>query len=181
MNESVSFMPALNQREKLFKELYKKAFPSVARHISKMGGSFEQAKDVFQDALVAFYEKNAGNPAFVINPKAYIIGTARNLWLKRYHEGSKELPLTDSLYENLPEDITPAFFVSRIAGFLKMGGRKCLEILRAAYYDNLSADEIAEQLGYSGAHSATVKKYKCLEKLRDLVKEKSLHYEDFVE
>ena len=38
------------QREELFISLYKKAFPLVARYVSKMGGSFDEAKDVFQDA-----------------------------------------------------------------------------------------------------------------------------------
>ncbi|WP_246230140.1 RNA polymerase sigma factor [Mucilaginibacter humi] len=38
------------QRQQLFINLYKKAFPIVAKYVSRMGGSFDEAKDVFQDA-----------------------------------------------------------------------------------------------------------------------------------
>jgi len=54
-------------------------------------------------------------------------------------------------------------------------------LLRAFYYDKLSMSKIANRFGFSSERSATVQKYKCLEKVRDLVKEKSLSYEDFLE
>jgi hypothetical protein len=56
-----------------------------------------------------------------------------------------------------------------------------MEILKAFYYDNLSANTIAGLFGYSGIRSATVQKYKCMEKVRETIKENSLAYEDFVE
>jgi DNA-directed RNA polymerase specialized sigma24 family protein len=46
-----------SSREALFMKLYQEAFPLVARHVSKMGGSFDEAKDIFQNALVVYYEK----------------------------------------------------------------------------------------------------------------------------
>jgi hypothetical protein len=56
-----------------------------------------------------------------------------------------------------------------------------MELLHAFYYNRQSMDEITDRFGYSSAHSATVQKFKCLEKMRDTVKEKSLRYEDFTE
>jgi hypothetical protein len=41
--------------------------------------------------------------------------------------------------------------------------------------------DIAGRFGFSGERSATVQKFKCLEKVRDTIKSKSLSYEDFVE
>ena len=40
------------EREEFFIQLYKKAFPVVAKYISRMGGSFDEAKDIFQDAFI---------------------------------------------------------------------------------------------------------------------------------
>jgi len=45
----------------------------------------------------------------------------------------------------------------------------------------MSLQEIADEYGYSGVRSATVQKFKCLEKVRESVKEKSLVYDDFME
>jgi len=64
---------------------------------------------------------------------------------------------------------------------LQLTGRKCLELLRAVYYDKLDLPAVAAVFGYQTVRSATVQKYKCLEKVRDKVKEKSISYEDLLE
>jgi hypothetical protein len=56
-----------------------------------------------------------------------------------------------------------------------------MELLQAFYYDKLPMNTIAGLFGFGGERSATVQKYKCLEKVRDIVKDKSLTYEDFLE
>jgi hypothetical protein len=65
--------------------------------------------------------------------------------------------------------------------YLETAGRKCMELLKAYYYDHMPASDIATLFGYSGTHSATVGKYKCLEKVRDTIKQNSLNYADFIE
>jgi hypothetical protein len=37
--------------------VYEESFPSVAAFVAKMGGSLEDAKDIFHDAMVIFFEK----------------------------------------------------------------------------------------------------------------------------
>ena len=65
----------VEQREELFIELYKSVFPSVARYVSKLGGSFEEAKDIFQDALMIYYEKALlSNTDIANSDKAYLAG-----------------------------------------------------------------------------------------------------------
>ncbi len=54
-----------------------------------------------------------------------------------------------------------------------------MDMLQAFYYDKLNMREIAERFNLSGERSATVQKHKCLEKVREKVKEKSMTYEDF--
>ncbi|WP_282636750.1 hypothetical protein [Sphingobacterium thalpophilum] len=56
-----------------------------------------------------------------------------------------------------------------------------MSLLKSFYYDQMSLQEIADDFGFSGIRSATVQKYKCLEKIRETVKEKALLYEDFLE
>ena len=94
-------MPEMNilirttaEREKLFIALYKSAFPSVARYISKMGGTFDEAKDIFQDALVIYYEK-VTNAAVSINSneKDYLTAISKNLWLRNFKDNKLTTPI----------------------------------------------------------------------------------------
>ncbi|MES2426096.1 MAG: sigma-70 family RNA polymerase sigma factor [Bacteroidota bacterium] len=166
------------QRQELFIRLYKSAFPVVAKYVSRMGGSFDEAKDVFQDALVVYYEKVVTSPNLFSNDIAYLVGTAKNLWLKRYRQSTQNVPL-DNLDVFDEEQETPS--KTRLMRFLETAGKKCMELLKGFYYDQLSFAEIADEFGYSGVRSATVQKYKCLEKVRETIKQKALVYDDFME
>src|ERR1700676_1001531 len=84
------------EREEFFIQLYKKAFPVVAKYISRMGGSFDEAKDIFQDTLVIYYEKRiAAKLSLNTSDTAYLVGIAKHLWVKRYHENNTNMPLDD--------------------------------------------------------------------------------------
>lgn len=168
-------------REQTFTALYQKTFPVVARYVAKMGGSFDQAKDVFQDALVIYYEKAMSNSLTLkSSEKAYIAGIAKHLWLKTYRDDAGNIPLdVNNMDQAHQEPINYAH--GKLMSYLETAGQKCMDILKAFYYDGLPVKQISEAFGYSGTHSATVQKYKCLEKVRDTVKQKALHYEDFLE
>ena len=167
-------------REQLFISLYKTAFPAVAKHVSKMGGSFDDAKDVFQDALVIWYEKKT-DPSFEIqtNEHAYLLGIAKHLWAKKFRDNLHYTPI-DNYTGDVTDNEHTQLSSAAVMHYLETAGQRCMEILKAFYYDNLPVDTIAGLFGYSGVRSATVQKYKCMEKIRETVKEKSLAYEDFI-
>ncbi|NRF40654.1 RNA polymerase sigma factor [Pedobacter foliorum] len=177
-----------NDREAWLTALYKKAFPLVASHVSKMGGSFDDARDIFQDALVIYYEKSTQQELTLKHSdKAYLFGIARYLWNKRYKESTKQLSI-DQLNADFDEeagliDVAEQEEVSssRLFKLLQTAGQKCMELLSAFYYEKLNMEKVAERFGFSGPRSATVQKFKCLEKIKETVKEKSLSYEDILE
>ena len=172
-------LSTVEMREAFFMALYKKAFPTVARYVARMGGSLEEAQDIFQDALVLYYEKAVANQAdIVVNEKAYLVGVAKKLWLQHYKVNSKNQPLGDWDTE-MTTDEQPAS--GKLMRYLETTGKKCMELLKACYYDALPLNDVVNLFSYSGTHSATVAKYKCLEKVRETVKQKSLSYADFVE
>jgi len=181
MAEQIPLLKSAAEREAFFITLYKKAFPAVARHVSRMGGSFEQAQDIFQDALVIYYEK-AQAPGAVIpqNEKAYLLGIAKNLWSQAYKAGCKNQPLDDQQID-IEAFADEQLSTHKLMHYLETAGQKCMDMLRAYYYDYLPVGDIATLFGYSGVRSATVAKYKCLEKVRDKVKQNSLSYADFIE
>lgn len=169
------------EREKLFIRLYETAFPTVARYVQKMGGDLDEARDVFQDALVAYYERSAGGHV-PDNEKGYLLGIAKYLWIKRYRENLPNVPFDDFFAgDDLSEATENQPSTSKLLHYLETAGQKCMELLKSFYYDKLPATDIAELFGFSGSRSATVQKYKCLEKVRNTVKEKALVYEDFLD
>jgi RNA polymerase sigma factor (sigma-70 family) len=179
--EQLLLEPELKIRKPDFVGLYKEIFPKVARYVAAKGGTLEEAKDVFQDSLIILYEKlNDHSPLILKSEKEYIVGVAKNLWIDRYRMKSREQPLGPSTDEEKSEIHYPVDS-SKILKFLERSGKKCMDMLQSFYYEKLSLDEIATKFRFSGIRSATVQKYKCIEKVRDIVKQKSLRYEDFLE
>ncbi|PPK99090.1 RNA polymerase sigma factor [Parapedobacter indicus] len=177
--------------EKTIMAIYQHVFPSVARYVSKRGGTFEEAKDVFHEALLVYYEKMyEGRLNLQQNEEAYIFGIVRHLWTKRYVENQRFASLDQLMAGFDSEDsagnwedgdsLTDTLSDKRILRLLQAAGRKCMEVLTAFYYEKLDMQELAHRFGFSGTRSATVQKFKCLQKVKQVVKEKSLQYEDFV-
>lgn len=172
------------QREENFEYLYEEVFPVVADIVSKQGGSFHDAKDIFQDALIIFYEKSVdGELDIKLSNEAYIVGIAKHLWIKKFK--SKYRILFDALEKQitLPGDYfePETIKTNRLLRLLEVAGKKCIELLRSIYYDKLSMNEVSQVHGFSTPHSASVQKYKCIEKIKVMVEQKSLSYEDFME
>jgi len=161
-------------RKEMLVELYQQAFPAVARYVSKRGGSFNEAKDIFHDALIVWYEKNPK----VDNAAGYIVGISKHLWLKKYRESNNEVSLEN---QDLADEEYSETSSIRLLNFLERAGKKCMDLLTGFYYDNLPLTDIAEKFGFSGVRSATVQKYKCLEKVRESIKQKALTYDDLVD
>src|SRR5688500_9999728 len=81
-------------REHLFRELYEETFAKVATLVAHRGGSFQDAKDVFHDALVIFYEKVVSKELEVnTSNEFYIVGIAKHLWLRKFKDDSKKVGL----------------------------------------------------------------------------------------
>lgn len=183
MAHEIVFDKPAAQREKLITELYQSAFPTMAKYVSRMGGSFDDAKDIFQDALVVYYEKAVNSDLCLYNSeKAYLLGIAKHLWFKKFKDDRNNLPLdncTEDFYVTDETEDQPSGV--KLMRYLETAGKKCMELLSAFYYHKLPMKELADLFGYAGERSATVQKYKCIEKVRETIKEQSLAYEDFIE
>ena len=163
----------LSNREKAFEHLYEQAFPPVARFISRMGGDFNDAKDIFQDALIVFYEKTVGESVIInVSAPAYVLGIAKHLWSRKFRQPQNNVSL-DEMGKDIaiPEDLyAQQDWSTRLLKYLEMAGKKCMDMLQGFYYQNMNMQEIADTFGYGSVRSATVQKYKCLEKVREHVK-----------
>ncbi|MDN5213097.1 sigma-70 family RNA polymerase sigma factor [Fulvivirgaceae bacterium BMA12] len=167
-------------REATFEKLYEQSFPTVANLVFSLGGSRADAQDMFQDALIIFYEKVMEKPDLITSSvHSYVLGIVKHLWIRKYHNDRKFISM--SAWESeitIPADFyEPKESVFHLADYLAMAGKKCMALLEAFYYKKKSLKEIAASFGFSGIRSATSQKFKCLEKVRKQVKEKNLTYE----
>jgi len=166
----------------MFETLYERAFPAVARFVSARKGTLDDAFDIFHDALVIFYEKTESGFAATTTAEAYVLGIAKHLWLHRYARERQSVSLDDAEKAiALPDDYFPKVNDVRLLRILESAGKRCLELLHAFYYQRQTMDEIAGTFGFNSGRSATAQKFKCMEKVRHTIHEKSLQYEDFLE
>ncbi|RPD40568.1 RNA polymerase sigma factor [Chitinophaga barathri] len=148
--------------------LYREAFPHAARAIRRLGGDLDTARDLFHDAMIIYLEKSrSGHLQLDSSPVAYLVGITKILWLKT----KRQQPRNETLdylahFISIPEDFYTHPEEEPLLEQLKAAGEKCLQLLQAFYYENMNMREIAETFDYSSPHSATVQKYKCLEKVR---------------
>jgi hypothetical protein len=108
-----------------------------------------------------------------------LLGIAKHLWLKKFRDGRYTLPLDDFDIDTA-EESEPLPSTDKLLHYLETAGKKCMDLLSAFYYEKLPMKHIAGLFGYAGERSVTVQKYKCLEKVRETVKQNALTYEDFV-
>ena len=148
--------------------LYRSAFPKVAALVRRYGGDLAEAKDVFHEALLAFLERPPRD--IRVTEEAYVLGICRHLMLRRKpRTGPLDTDLPEEPSRHMPGEPNPHEI--SVWTYLQGAGRRCLDLLKAFYIDQRDMTSIAGTFGYSSAHSATVQKFKCLEKVREQIRE----------
>ena len=162
----------LANREQALTQLYRRAFPPVRRYVSGHGGTLQDAQDVFHDALVILYEQAVGG-TLVLTAAAstYLVGISRNLW---HHEQRRRARLPHEAWPDelnqTAEEAAPEEPGLAVLDYVERLGEKCKNILLAFYYFQQPLTQIAATHHYRSVRSATVQKFKCLERLRQAVR-----------
>ncbi len=157
-----------------FAVLYKEYYKMASYYILRNSGNEEDAQDIFQDALVVFYEKTLqDNFKLSCSIKTYLYAIIRNLWLKKIRDNKLSLAAKDfeqviALEEN-NEVLIKEEKYNQIENALGQLGEKCREIIIKFYYYKKKMTEIAEELAYTNADNVKNQKYKCMQQLKKLV------------
>ena len=155
--------------------LYQAGFYQVAKYVRVKGGSLADAKDVFHDALVIMHH-DLLNGKVIASDEHYVFGISRNLWRLKMKERTKASRLPEEV--DVPDRVVPSVNEMKLIQLLKKTGSRCMDLLSAMYYGGASIQTIGKRFGFSSEHSASVQKYKCIEKIRETIKTKSIAYED---
>ena len=174
-NETVLLKGLARNDRKCIETIYRDNYNVVQSLIIKNNGSVEDAKDIFQEAILVLYEK-AQSEEFTLNCqiKTYIYSVSRRLWLKRLVHQNRFLAMDDSEQDvvSVEEDIddhekqnSEFQMMEKAMGNL---GEPCKSLLEAFYMQKRTMQEIASNFGYTNAENAKNQKYKCLMRLKKL-------------
>ncbi|RSK37456.1 RNA polymerase sigma factor [Hymenobacter metallilatus] len=163
-------------REQTLTQLYAHTFPMLRRYVQQRGGSAQDAKDVFQDAVVVLYEQAvSGRLTLTASASTYLFSVSRNLWKQELSRRSRQpaTPLSDD-HTQLPDtaatDAAPPDVTDMVLQHLAQLTTKCRRMLVSFYYFQQPLEQIAAEHQYGSIRSATVQKFKCLERLRNAVR-----------
>ncbi len=80
----------VNDDEEALAYLYRIHFPMILNFILTNSGTQDEAKDIYQESIIVFYEKiKAGSLELNCQIKTYLYSVCRRLWLKKLAEKSR--------------------------------------------------------------------------------------------
>lgn len=169
MDEKETFDRIRKGDEKALEYIYKKYYRMMTKLVITNSGTEDEARDVYQDALVVFWQKaRSGNLVLTSKISTYIYSICQNLWRKEL-DRKKRLSNEEKDAAEMPDMDSPER-VKIIARCLEQLGETCRKVLMYYYFDEMSMQEIADKLGFANTDTAKTKKYKCKQKLDELVK-----------
>jgi RNA polymerase sigma factor (sigma-70 family) len=155
--------------------IYRENYSSIQSFVLNNNGSVDDARDIFQEAMIVLYEKSKLD-SFSLNCqiKTYVFSICRRLWFKRLQQLGKFTTQVESLEEIIPVEEDLEDHDKKNDDFLLMEhamakiGEPCKSLLDAYYLQKKNMQEIAVEFGYTNADNAKTQKYKCLVRLKKL-------------
>jgi len=174
-NEQLLLKGLANNDAKAIDTIYKDNFNVVQAFVLNNNGSYDEARDVFQEAVIALYEKSK-DESFVLTCqiRTYLFSISRRLWLRRLSQIGRHSAQIDGLEDTIPVEEDMEIHEKRNAEFSMMDrafnslGEPCKSILESYYIQKKDMTEIAQSFGYTNSDNAKNQKYKCLMRLKKL-------------
>ncbi|MEN8123417.1 MAG: sigma-70 family RNA polymerase sigma factor [Bacteroidota bacterium] len=176
-NDEILIEGIKKQNEKVIAEIYNLFFPSVRQFIYRNNGSLDDARDIFNDAIVVVLLKARENTLDLkCSFKTYIYAICRNLWLKKIKSEKVDMisyeEIEDTIYsaELIEEEL---YNISRAhllyQKHLVRMSSACQKLLES-FLDGKSFREITEEMNFENESYARKRKYRCVKLLIKRIK-----------
>jgi len=174
-NERTLLQGLARNDRKAVETIYKENYTTVQSLIINNNGTADDAKDIFQEAMIVLYEKaRSGTFELSCQIKTYVYSVSRRLWLKRLQQANRYnadignadgvVPVEEDIEEHEKRDAEFDMMEKAIQGL----GEPCKSLLEAFYLRKMNMQEIATSFGYTNAENAKTQKYKCLMRLKKI-------------
>jgi len=175
LNEQALLQGLANSDTKAIETIYKQNYNMVQSFILNNNGSYDDARDIFQEAMIALYEKTKSESFFLTcKINTYVYSVCRRLWLKRLQQLGKFSGSVEILEETVSVEEDIEIHRKRDAEYnimersLGSMGEPCKSLLEGYYIKKLDMQALAKEFGYTNADNAKNQKYKCLMRLKKM-------------
>lgn len=174
-NERALLEGLASSDKKAVETIYRENYNMVQSLIINNNGSADDAKDIFQEAMIVLYEKvRSGTVELNCQIKTFIYSVCRRLWLKRLQQQNRYTAPGDNMETVVAVEEDLEEHEQRNAEFDMMDkainslGEPCKSLLEAYYLQKQNMQVIAANFGYTNADNAKNQKYKCLVRLKKI-------------
>lgn len=169
-----------HSENKILREIYQNNFVPVKNFIVNNSGGEDDAKDVFQEALIALFRRLQREDIEInVTFGTYLFSACKLIWFKKL----KRTPSTESIdnlqikdQSNIEEEMLGEQKSSLFYKILNTLGEDCKKVLQY-HFAKKSFKEIANLMEYTGEEYARRKKYLCKKGLMDKIKKDPLFKE----
>jgi RNA polymerase sigma factor (sigma-70 family) len=174
-NEQALLKGLANNDSKAVETLYKSHFGMIQHFVTNNNGSLDDARDIFQEAMITLYEKvQTDSFSLTCQIKTYLFSICKHLWLKRLQQmGRYSTPLSTE-EESVSVEMDTDESAKKDAAFAIMDralnslGEPCKSLLEGYYLNKKDMQALAAEFGYTNSDNAKNQKYKCLMRLKKL-------------
>ncbi len=182
MHTDQKYIEALRRNdERLIREIYRQHAEQVLRWVQSRGGSADDARDVFQEGLIAVFEK-AQNPAFVLTcPLGALLHVicsrkfvdkirqkGRDMEVRKAEERRYDLEHDSDALELAEECIAEQDRQERLGAAFAQLSELCRRLL-SMLSEGVAPKDAAEQLQMNSVDTLYRRKNACTERWRSLV------------
>ncbi|SHI84457.1 RNA polymerase sigma factor [Aquimarina spongiae] len=168
----------LSGNDYVIKQIYEKIFPSVLSFVRKNKGTYEDAEEIFQDALFQLTVRVKVRRFEIKSTfEGYLFTVCKNLWRKELNN-RKKVVRNEGVIELVQEEEKHSSFILEQERWelfeekIKQLSENCMKLLRE-YFNKVPYDVIVEKFNYSSENVAFQRVFKCKKRLKDLIKKDS--------
>ena len=156
-------------------KIYRENYSSIQTFILKNNGYPDDARDIFQEAMIILFEKSKSESfELTCQIKTFLYSICRRLWLKKLQREERYNPSMELVLETVAveDDIELHEKKNSDLGIMEEAlskiGEPCKSLLEAFYIQKKTMPEIAASFAYTNADNAKNQKYKCLMRLKKI-------------
>jgi RNA polymerase sigma factor (sigma-70 family) len=177
-NEEVLNGIQTGRDDKVLEFLYDTVLPKVKQMVYKYRGSEDEAYDTFQEAILRFYHfVKQGKFDASHKAEAFIYTVSKNLYIDYMRRQNKSVKIESFKDEGSTQRDSPLEKMiseekeAKVKALFSRLGETCNHLLMYCFYHDLPVKEICEKMGFGSEDVLKTKKYKCKQRLLQLIKE----------
>ncbi len=163
----------------LIREIYSKFSGSIRHWVQQNNGEAEDAQDLFQDALMAIYDRYCGREFQMTSSFGALLTTiCRRKWYDRLAQIKREASVRNAEFERYEEETpeweaaTEALLQQKrqecLSKVFTMLSDQCQKLLSMITAGEKAIENIAAELGLANANAVYQSKHRCTSRWRQL-------------